>query len=99
MPALYPPVRHVRLTSISPAAGFSANQIAGAFRCTLQAINQNIWWTDDATTPTASNGQLLLAGAHPWHYEGDPSALLFLQAASGAELAAAMYGERSDRMH
>ena len=57
----------------------------------IQAVTQNIRWTDDASTPTASLGMQLEAGKDMW-YTGDLTALLFIEEAATAELNVSYYG-------
>ncbi len=52
----------------------------------LQATTHDVRWTVDGTTPTSSHGMVLTAGAAPFLYAGDLSALRFIQSASGSVL-------------
>ena len=57
----------------------------------LQATAQNIRWTDDGTTPTATVGMLLYAGNDPYPFTGDLSALQFIEVAATAVLNVSYY--------
>jgi hypothetical protein len=57
----------------------------------LQATGQNIRWTDDGTTPTATVGMLLYAGGDPYPFTGDLAALKFIQVAATAVLNVSYY--------
>jgi hypothetical protein len=54
--------------------------------CYLQASTQNIRFTVDGSTPTATVGALLVAGAAPWYYGGPLNLLRFIQVTAGAVL-------------
>jgi hypothetical protein len=56
----------------------------------IQALVQNIRWTDDGQTPTSSFGNRLHAG-ETMLYTGDLRALRFIEEASGAEVNIAAY--------
>lgn len=51
-----------------------------------QALGSNIYYTEDGTTPSATNGHVLLANQAPRVIEGAPSKLRFLQVSTGAKL-------------
>lgn len=90
--AVRAPTGHVQLTSLATAVAFSAAQIpARSKRVLLQAETQNIRFRDDGTSPTASVGMILLAGATPFEYVGDISTIQFIQVTTSAKLNAAFY--------
>ena len=57
----------------------------------LQCTAQNVRWTDDGTTPTATVGMLLYAGADPYPFTGDITALKVIQVAATAVLNVSYY--------
>jgi hypothetical protein len=65
-------------------------QIGNARVALIQALVQNIRWTDDGQTPTTSFGNRLHAGESMW-YTGNLPALRFIEEASGAEVNIAAY--------
>lgn len=90
--AVRAPVGYVQLTSLSSATAFSSTQIpARAKRVLLQAESQNIRFRDDGTSPTASVGMILYAGATPFEYVGDVEAIKFIETTTSAKLNAAFY--------
>ena len=101
---IYNPKGHRRCTSMNTAktvADFTNGALTGkpdgAVRMTMQVLVANAIWTDDGTTPSATNGQYLYAGAPPEPYEGDLDTWKVIDAAGGttADCRLAFYGERS----
>jgi len=64
---------------------------SGAKFAWIQAVTQNIRWTDDGTTPLSGLGMQLEAGKDMW-YTGDLTALKFIEEAATAELNVSYYG-------
>jgi hypothetical protein len=52
----------------------------------MQAVTQDVYYTDDGTTPSATAGLLLKAGAAPTRFVGKIDALQFIEAAASAVL-------------
>jgi hypothetical protein len=65
-------------------------QVGNARVALIQALVQNIRWTDDGQTPTSSFGNRLHAGESMW-YTGDLTQFRFIEEASGAEVNIAAY--------
>jgi hypothetical protein len=84
------PLGYQQLTSISSAAPLS-NIPPGMVVCTLQAEVENVRYRDDGEAPTASVGNLLVAGQEPFLYTGTVSALQFIAATAGAILNVSFY--------
>lgn len=58
----------------------------------IQAESQDVRWTDDGTTPTASTGMLLTAGDSLYYDRGPLSGLKFIEASASALLNVTYYG-------
>lgn len=67
---------------------------AAATIATIEAETKDVRWTDDGQTPTSSFGQTLYAG-QVMSYEGDLSALKFIEVAASAKLNLAFYSKAS----
>jgi hypothetical protein len=68
------------------AAAVSLTVPVGASLAFLQAEGANVRWRDDGVNPTASVGNLLIAGAPATAYTGDLSALRFVEVGTNAVL-------------
>ncbi len=88
---------YVQLTSLASAVGLAASAPATAYNSTtglwiaqgviLRCETQNVRWRDDGTAPTATVGQLMIAGSDDlFVYTGPLSAIQFIQATAGAVL-------------
>lgn len=87
--ASFQPWGYQQITSLSSAAGLTVPE--GAKYALIQAESKDVRWRDDGTAPTGSVGMVLTAGGGMW-YDGDLSALLFIQTAASAKLNVLYYG-------
>lgn len=78
-----------QLTDLSASAALTppAN---GASVAVLNAEAQNVRWRDDGEDPTATVGMLLVAGTE-FTYQGDLSAIRFIETTAGAQLNVSYY--------
>lgn len=87
------PLGYQQITDVSSSVGLTlpAGFInrAGAVAM-VQALDQDVRWRDDAVAPTATVGMLLAAG-ETLVYNGDYSAIRFIEVSSGAELNVSYY--------
>lgn len=72
-------------TTLTPPTGQAATLIW------IQAQDQNVRWRDDGTAPDADTGMILYAGDSIW-YNGDITAIQFIETAASAKLNCAYYG-------
>ena len=81
------PVSYAQLTSLGSAVGapFQNSRVA-----LIQCLGQNVRWRDDGTAPTTSAGMRLHAG-ETLQYNGDVSAIKFIEETAGAELNITFY--------
>lgn len=79
-----------QITSLSSAVGLGTIP-AGATRALITVEGQPVRWRDDGTNPTTSVGMPLAAG-DIIDYDGNLSALKFIETASGAKLNVYFYG-------
>lgn len=70
----------IGLTIPTAADGTKANA------CLMVATGQNVRWRDDGTAPTASVGMLMKTTDAPFYYDGDLSAIRFLESSASAVL-------------
>lgn len=63
----------------------------GARYVLLQAETKGVRWRDDGPDPTAGVGMRLIADAEPFLYDGDLSAIEFLEESASAKLNVAFY--------
>lgn len=91
--AIHSPLGYQQITSLSAAVAPTVP--ANTERCLLQAETQNVRFRDDGTDPTATVGMILVAGAAPFPYEGNVSALKFIEATASAKLNILYYPERT----
>lgn len=91
-PGSYAPVGHQQITTLSSAVGLTIPAAADkrANCAVIQAETQNVRWRDDATNPTSSVGMVLAAGADMF-YDGDLSAIKFIEVTSSAKLNVTYY--------
>jgi len=64
---------------------------AGAILALIQAESKDVRWRDDGTAPTALIGMLLSAGS-TMEYDGNLSAIQFIETAVSAKLNITYYG-------
>lgn len=86
-------VTHGQLTGLSVAQALTVP--AGATTVLLQAKTQNIYYTMDGSTPSATNGLILLVGLAPISYSGKLSGLKFLEVTASAVLNYAFFVDRT----
>lgn len=84
------PTGFEQVTALSSAAALTAAQTAKANCVVLCARDQAVNYRDDGTDPTATVGITLAVGV-PFTYDGDLSAIKFIQAAATAKLDVAYY--------
>lgn len=82
------PLGYQQITVLSSAAGLTVP--AGAQRARIQAETQAVRWRDDGTNPTSTAGLRIAAAGELW-YEGDLSAIKFIEEAASAKLNVAYY--------
>lgn len=82
------PLGFQAITDLSSAIGLTPP--AGASFALLNVVGQNIRWRDDGDDPTDSVGMLLVVGDE-FTYQGDLSAIKFIEVASGAALNVSYY--------
>ena len=82
------PLGHQQITDLSSAVGLTP--ASGAQRALLCAQTQAVRFRDDGTSPTATVGIHLAAG-EPYLYEGDLSAIEFIEEAASAKLDISYY--------
>lgn len=63
----------------------------GARYALIQAHTHNVWWTDDGSIPSSTNGFVLAPDVEPQGFVGDLSTLQFLESTSGASLSVGYY--------
>lgn len=78
-----------RITSLSAAAALTVP--AGATFAVVVPETQAVRWRDDGNDPTASVGMPMAAGS-TMNYDGDLSAVKFIEQTSGAVLNVSYYG-------
>ena len=84
------PNGHQQITDLSSAVGLTVP--AGSQFAIIRAEGQNVRWRDDATDPTASVGFPLNTGdALPFTYQGNLSAIKFIETTSGQRYDVAYY--------
>lgn len=83
------PLGYEQVTSLSSAAGLTVPD--GAKGCLIVPLTQDVRWRDDGTSPTASVGVPVAAGVDFW-YNGDLSAIEFIEQSASAELNVSYYG-------
>jgi hypothetical protein len=59
---------------------------AGSRYALIGCTTQNVRWRMDGTDPTATVGNLLIAGANPELFDGNLAAMEFIEAAASAVL-------------
>lgn len=84
------PVGFEQLTSLSSAATLTAATYAKANCAVLCARTQDINYRDDGSAPTSTVGITLKVGV-PFTYDGDLSAIQFIEATASAKLDVAYY--------
>lgn len=88
------PLAYEQITDVSSSVGLTAANYDGtsfkARKALIQATGQSVRWRDDGTAPTASVGMVLAAG-DSLVYEGDLSAIRFIQTTNSAVLNVSYY--------
>lgn len=82
------PNGYQQVTSLSAAAALTVPK--NTVLTVIQAETRDVRWRDDGTNPTASVGMILFAG-DTFFYNGDASALRFIEAAASAKLNVSYY--------
>lgn len=82
------PKGYQQISGASSATGLTVP--SGADFAVIQALSQNARWRDDGTSPTASAGMQLAAG-DSMRYDGDLSAIEFIEEAASTEINVAYY--------
>jgi len=77
------------ITSLAAAAGLTV-PVAGASFAVINPEGQSVRWRDDGTDPTAAVGMLIPKDAE-FTYQGDLSAIKFIETTSGAKLNVSYY--------
>lgn len=77
-----------QITSLAAAAALTVPD--GAQRARIQPTAQAVRWRDDGTNPTSTVGMQIAAGTETT-YDGDLSALRFIEEAASAVLNVAYY--------
>ena len=86
-------VTHGQLTGLDSEQALTVP--AGATTVLLQAKTQNVYYTMDGTTPSSTNGLILIAGLAPISYSGKLSDLNFLEVNASAVLNYAFFIDRT----
>jgi hypothetical protein len=79
-----------KLTSLDTVKSLTVP--AGAVMAIIQTAGQDVRWRDDGSNPTATDG-MLLRTTETLTYNGQPSALKFIEAAAGATIHVSYYRE------
>lgn len=90
--AIRKPLGYQQITTLSAAVGLAVP--AGAQRALIQAQTQSVRWRDDGTNPSATVGMLLGVTTGPsdyFEYDGNLSAIKFIEAAASAALNVTYY--------
>lgn len=85
------PKGYQQITDLSAAVGLTVP--SGARFALIQAETASVRFRDDGTSPTATVGMLLTAGAAPWLYDGNLAGVKFIQVSAGGALNVLFYGE------
>jgi hypothetical protein len=78
-----------QITNLGSAVGMTVPATGASFAVIL-AEAQNVRWRDDGVAPTAGVGMLLEAGVE-FTYQGDLSAVRFIEVTAGAKLNVSYY--------
>lgn len=84
------PLGYEQVTPLNVATGLTVP--AGATYAVITTENDAVRWRDDGTAPTSGLGQQLLLG-QTLIYDGDLSAIQFIEVTGGAALNVCYYGE------
>lgn len=85
---IYRPLGYEQITDVSSAVGLTIPETAN--RALIQPTAKNVRWRDDGEEPSATVGMQIAAGS-TMAYEGDLSALSFIQEDTGAVLNVSYY--------
>ena len=77
------------ITSLSSATALTVP--AGARLALIQAGVQDVRWRDDGTDPTSSVGMILKTTSEGFWYEGDLSAIKFIETTASATIGVSYY--------
>lgn len=83
------PLGYEQINDLSSAVGLTVPD--HATKAVIQAMDQAVRWRDDGTSPTATVGMVLAAGASIT-FTGSLSAFEAIEASAGAELNVTYYG-------
>lgn len=83
------PLGDQQITSLSAAVGLTVPKQATF--ALLQAETQNVRWRDSGSDPTAAVGQIIYAGDIGFWYNGDLTAIKFIEVAGSAKLNVSYY--------
>lgn len=83
------PLGYEQITSLSSAESLTVPN--GARVALIVCEDQNVRWRDDASDPTATVGMLMKTTDEPLIYDGDLSALSFIEATASAKLNISYY--------
>jgi hypothetical protein len=83
------PLGHEQVTGLNTVKSLTVP--SGAQRALLVCTAQNVRWRDDGTNPAADTGIQLTTGT-PFWYEGDLSAIKFIEEAASSVLEVSYYG-------
>lgn len=89
LPAPQLPQGYQQVTDLTAVAGIAPPESACV--ALIQAEGAAVRWRDDGVNPTPSVGMRLPAGSE-LHYDGNMSAVRFIQEGSGAKLNISYYG-------
>ena len=84
-----------QLTSLSSAAGLTADTYKNANRALIEAdhtAGKYVRWRDDGTNPTATVGMTIAPGGQLW-YDGDLSAIKLIEESASAKVNVTYYLE------
>lgn len=84
------PLGHVQITSLSAAVGLGTVP-TGTKYAIIQAETQAVRWRDDGTNPTTAIGERITT-TNELYYDGDFSAIKFIEETASAKLNIAYYG-------
>lgn len=90
IPGKSDPLGYQQIASATLAAATHLTVPSGSRWALIVAEAQNVRWTDDGTTPTASVGMLLASG-QTLQYGGDLAKIQFIAATAGAILNVSYY--------
>lgn len=84
------PVGFQTIAGAAAATALTVPALAVRGKALIQVEDQDVRWRDDGTSPTAAVGTLLQAGRQ-FFYEGDLSAIEFIEVAVATEINISYY--------